>query len=56
MKSIKPMLAAALVVGSLLACNTTLLAQAGGAPVPHPEPAHPAAVAAVAAARRRLMR
>ena len=32
MKSIKPMLVAALVVGSLLACNTTLLAQAGGAP------------------------
>ena len=32
MKSMKPMLVAALVVGSLFACNTSVLAQAGGAP------------------------
>ena len=32
MKSMKPMLVAALVVGSLFACNTVVLAQAGGAP------------------------
>ena len=30
MKSMKPMLVAALVVGSLFACNTSLLAQSGG--------------------------
>jgi hypothetical protein len=32
MKSMKPMLVAALVVGSLLACSTATFAQAGGAP------------------------
>jgi len=34
MKSMKPMLVAALVAGSLFACNTVVLAQAGGTPAP----------------------